>query len=117
MTKPNRTTKRATPPEPPANEAADVAQMPPRFTKGGEPGPGRPKGSMNRTTLVMKNAIAIVFEKLQAKHGKEGEFAHFFSWAEGNPTDFYRIAAKLIPLTLEQPARLVGRIVFRGING
>ena len=88
----------------------------PRFTKGGRPGPGRPAGAQNRTTLVMKHAIAQVFEDLQAKHEGEGAYPHFLAWAEGNPTDFYRIAAKLIPVQLEAPATLIGRVVFKGIN-
>ena len=91
--------------------------VPAMFVKGGAPGPGRPRGALNRTTVVMKHAITTVFADLQARHGGDGPFPHFLAWAESNPTDFYRIASKLIPVQLEAPAKLVGRIVFKGVNG
>lgn len=53
-------------------------------------GAGRKKGSQNRITSVIKEAVLDTFEKL-------GGVEHMTKWAEKNPTDFYRIAAKLIP--------------------
>ena len=88
----------------------------PRFTKGGRPGPGRPPGALNRTTVIMRDAVTAVFQDLQADHGGKGPYPHFFEWAKGNPSEFYRIAAKLMPQQLEASAMLVGRVVFRGIN-
>ena len=72
----------------------------------GKPGPGRPRGVPNKTTLAMKAAISSVYEKLQNKSG--GDHAHFEQWAEENPTEFYRIAAKLIPVDLN--ANVQGQI-------
>ena len=88
----------------------------PRFTKGGVGGPGRPPGALNRTTVVMKNAIATVFRDLQEGHDGPGDHPHFLAWAQSNPTDFYRIAAKLIPVQLETSAKMIGQIVFKGVN-
>src|SRR6516225_10594593 len=35
-----------------------------RFKKGQAPGPGRPKGSLNKTTLQLKEAILLALDKL-----------------------------------------------------
>jgi hypothetical protein len=53
-------------------------------------GAGRRKGSQNRFTSAIKDAVLETFEKL-------GGVTHMTTWARKNPTDFYRIAAKLIP--------------------
>lgn len=68
-------------------------------------GKGRPKGIPNKTTATMKEAIAAVYEKLQRDEAKKAgdhteTHAHFAAWAKDNPTEFYRIAAKLLPLQL-----------------
>lgn len=72
----------------------------------GKAGPGRPKGLPNKTTLAMKAAISEVYAKLQDKSG--GDHAHFQGWAEENPTEFYKIAAKLIPQDIN--ANVTGQI-------
>jgi hypothetical protein len=59
-------------------------------------GMGRPKGAINKTTANMKEAITAVYADLQKSTGKD--HGHFLEWATSNPTDFYKIAAKLIPL-------------------
>lgn len=70
----------------------------------GAPGPGRPKGMPNKTTATMKQAIAAVYEKLQRDHARKqkgaNDHGHFAEWAEKHPTDFYKIAAKLLPLQI-----------------
>lgn len=63
----------------------------------GKPGPGRPKGSPNKTTALMKDAITAVYADLQAQV-EERDHGHFFIWANQNPTEFYKLASKLIPL-------------------
>ena len=67
-------------------------------------GIGRPKGSRNRNTLVMKDAMSAVYNDLQAETGSE--HGHFLSWAKDNPDDFYRLCARLLPLQLD--ARIEG---------
>ena len=78
--------------------------------------PGRPLGSLNRRTIAMREAIATVFDELQRDHGGPGDYSHFFAWAKANPTEFYRIAVRQLPLTVETNAPAVGVVVFRGIN-
>jgi len=62
----------------------------------GTPGPGRPKGSVNKSTATMKAAIESVYQALQEGSGKP--HGHFIEWAKDNETEFYKLAAKLIPI-------------------
>lgn len=62
-----------------------------RFKKGEG---GRPVGAKNIVNRTVKETVLEVFNKLQ-----EGEKS-LFKWAEQEPTEFYRIAAKLIPTEL-----------------
>ena len=80
---------------------------------------GRPKGSQNRITLVMREAIAAVFEDLQsiaAAAGKDGRYPDFLEWAKDNRTVFYQMAAKRIPMSFEAAGEAIGLVVFKGIN-
>lgn len=52
---------------------------------------GRPVGSKNRATLAVKDAFEAVFHDLQT--GDQS----LLCWAQANPTDFYKLASKLIP--------------------
>lgn len=63
----------------------------------GKPGPGRPKGSPNKTTTLMKDAISAVYADLQNQF-PDRDHGHFFTWASTYPTEFYKLASKLIPL-------------------
>ena len=100
--------------ESPSDESG--RELAPMFTDGGRPGPGRPKGSANKTTVAMRNAISAVFEDLQAEHKGEGRFPHFFEWAKANPTEFYRMASRQLPMQIEAGSRAIGMVVFKGIN-
>jgi hypothetical protein len=103
------------PNEPPEDDAPGRALVP-RFTPGGQPGPGRPKGSSSATTIAMRTAVAAVFEDLQEDHGGERRYSHFFDWAKTNPTEFYRIAARLLPMRVDTGEGAIGVVVFQGIN-
>lgn len=59
------------------------------FEKGNS---GKPKGTPNKLTRTVKETVLAVFNDLQADPK-----ANLFSWGKENPTDFYKIAAKLIP--------------------
>ena len=85
-------------------------------TEGDPRWPGRPRGSLNKTTVAMRSAIAAVFEDLQERHGGEGRYPHFLAWAEANPTEFYRIAARQMPVPFETAGRTIGVLVFKGVN-
>lgn len=58
-------------------------------------GQGRPKGTPNKLTRTVKEAFEVAFQSIQEKPG-----VRLADWAESNPTDFYKIAAKLIPSEL-----------------
>ena len=51
---------------------------------------GRQKGTPNRTTASIKAAFVEAFEKL-------GGVDALVAWGNENPTDFYKLAARLIP--------------------
>lgn len=51
---------------------------------------GRQKGSLNKITAAFKDAVRTVYEDI-------GGHAAFATWAREHPTEFYRIAARLIP--------------------
>jgi len=61
----------------------------PRF---GTNNPGKPKGAVNKTTKLVKEVFAEVFEQLQ-----DDPIANLKSWGIENPTEFYKLASKLIP--------------------
>lgn len=60
---------------------------------------GRQKGTPNKLQMSMKHAIQTVYDKLQ--DGRGGDHAHFLAWAQSEPTEFYRIASKLLPIQTE----------------
>ncbi len=80
--------------EPPKDAEATGRALAPVLGEDERRLPGRPKGSLNQTTVAMRTAIAAVFEDLQAKDEGEGRYSHFYAWAKENPTEFYRIAAR-----------------------
>lgn len=51
---------------------------------------GRKKGTPNKITLSIKQAVIDTF-------GKLGAVAHMTNWAKLQPSEFYRLAARLIP--------------------
>ena len=53
---------------------------------------GRPKGAENKITKTVKETVLAAFNDLQ-----QDAKANITSWAKDNPTEFYKIAAKLIP--------------------
>lgn len=65
----------------------------------GNAGKGRPKGSPNKTTALMKDAISAVYADLQGQV-PDRDHGHFFTWASTYPTEFYKLASKLLPLQL-----------------
>lgn len=63
------------------------------FQKGQKKVAGREKGVSNKNTRIVKDVFAEVFSKLQ-----KDKAANLEVWAKENPTDFYKLAAKLIPI-------------------
>lgn len=56
----------------------------------GTPGPGRPKGVPNRSTASVKAALEEAFEKM-------GGVASLVKWAKTEPTEFYKLYARMLP--------------------
>lgn len=61
------------------------------FQKGN---PGRKKGSQNKFTVSVKSAFQAAFDEM----GGQDALA---KWGALNQTEFYKLASKLIPQTLE----------------
>lgn len=84
--------------------------MPNKIT-GGKPGPGRPKGSPNKTTAILKDALLIAADKAG---GKEGIVGYLVKQARENPNSFLSILGKVIPLQVagdpDNPLSVVQRI-------
>lgn len=65
------------------------------FQKGQSGNPaGKPKGAVNKTTTAIKEAFREAFER-------RGGVDALVLWAEGNETEFYRLASKLIPTEVQ----------------
>lgn len=62
------------------------------FKKGHERKGGRKKGTPNKFTSTIKEAVMLAFQQLQ-----NDPKANLLEWGRKNPKDFYQIAAKLIP--------------------
>ena len=77
---------------------------------------GRVKGTPNKSTSAIREAMLAVFAELQA--GAGGDNAHMLDWARGNATDFYKLTSKLLPLqvTGEDGGPVVTRIELVGVK-
>ncbi len=54
---------------------------------------GRPKGTPNKVTKSVREHFATAFDLLQ-----DDDTVNLTAWGKANPTEFYRLASKLIPL-------------------
>lgn len=77
-------------------------------SKGGaRPGAGRKQGVPNRLSATVKDNIIEVFEGVGGVDAMTG-------WAKENPTQFFNLYAKLLPLTVagdsKNPLELIHRI-------
>lgn len=79
----------------------------------GQPGPGRPKGSQNKTTATVKAALQNVYDK------KGGDKA-LLAWAKDNETEFYKLWGRMLPQEVSGPdgeaIKTVHEIVLRGVR-
>lgn len=63
---------------------------------------GRPKGTPNKLTRTVKETVLAVFNDLQSDPE-----ANLLSWAQQEPTEFYKIASKLIPTEVKADVGVV----------
>lgn len=66
----------------------------------GTPGPGRPKGTPNKTTALLKDAILKAADKAGNKIGSEGLVSYLELQATENPGPFMSLLGKVLPMQL-----------------
>jgi hypothetical protein len=54
---------------------------------------GRKKGTSNKLSSTVKDNVIAVFDRL-------GGIEHMAEWASDNPTQFYNIYSKLLPIEM-----------------
>jgi hypothetical protein len=79
---------------------------------GKKSGGGSRKGKPNKLTKSVKEAFEIAFNELQGD-----ENANLATWAKQNTTEFYKLAAKLIPTSVNadlttQGEKLLWKVEF-----
>jgi len=57
---------------------------------------GRPKGSVNKNTKLIKDVFADAFTELQ-----KDKTVNLIAWGKKHPTEFYKIVSRLIPMDSE----------------
>jgi len=67
---------------------------------------GRQVGTPNKVTAIFKDAVRTVYEDI-------GGHAAFAAWAKENPTEFYRIASRLIPTEMVTEGTSINVIINR----
>lgn len=60
--------------------------------------PGRPKGSLNKTTALLKDAILMAAENAGNKVGSEGLVSYLEYQAVENPAPFIGLLGKVLPM-------------------
>lgn len=74
------------------------------FKPGNTSGKGRPKGVPNKITRAFKDAVLAAFHELEGVDG-------LVAWGRENRTEFYKIAARLIPHEVVGPGPLGEHLV------
>jgi hypothetical protein len=74
------------------------------FVKGQAKKGGRAAGTPNSLTKTVKERVLEVFNDLQNEPN-----VNLFDWAKTEPTEFYKIAAKLIPSDIN--AKIDGKVI------
>lgn len=77
-------------------------------------GKGRPKGSLNKTTVLLKDALLKAAEQAGNKVGSEGMVSYLAHQAEVNPGPFMALLGKVLPTQIasenNEPLDIVVRI-------
>lgn len=77
----------------------------------GNAGKGRPKGSQNKTTLAVKEAVLAALDQA-------GGINYLVKQADENPNAFLALVGKVLPLQVNasHDGTVVAQVVFRGLN-
>lgn len=68
-----------------------------RFIKGNK---GKAKGTINKLTKSVKECFETVFTELQ-----QDPQANLLKWGKENPSEFYKLCAKLIPAAIDMTSK------------
>lgn len=85
----------------------------PRGAKKGERRGGRQKGTPNKVSRIARENLIAVFEQI-------GGVQAMTSWAQAEPTEFYRLYARLLPVEHvgeggTGPIQTVVRHIYEGV--
>jgi len=69
----------------------------------GARGRGRPPGALNKTTASVKAALEEAFDGL-------GGVQALIRWAQLEPTEFYKLYAKLLPVQVQADMKHTGTV-------
>jgi hypothetical protein len=76
-------------------------------------GKGRPKGSLNKSTVAVKEALSEAFEGI-------GGVESLKHWAGENPTAFYQLWGKMLPLQVagdeQNPLTVVQKVILEPLS-
>lgn len=75
-------------------------------------GMGRPKGSLNKTTVAIKEAVLAALDQA-------GGVDYLVTQSRDNPTAFLTLVGKVLPLQVDatHQGEIVAKVVFKGLNG
>lgn len=76
------------------------------------PGPGRPKGSQNKTTTLLKDAI---LKAAEGAGGKDGLVGYLTAQAKENPGPFMALIGKVLPMQVTGEDGGPMQVVFRTV--
>ena len=65
----------------------------------GQAGPGRPKGKLNKTTALLKDAILMAAQKAGGG-GDAGMMKYLATQADENPAAFMSLLGKVLPMQI-----------------
>jgi len=75
------------------------------FEKGN---PGKPKGAITKSTKLVKDVFADAFTELQ-----KDKAVNLIAWGKENPTEFYKIVSRLIPMQVDEIGKATIRISIK----
>jgi hypothetical protein len=93
------------------DQAEAVASEPKLSPNTGNAGKGRPKGSVNKTTAILKDAILMAAQR--AGGGEEDGIVNYLeTQARENPGPFLSLLGKVLPMTVagDKDNPIVGEI-------
>jgi hypothetical protein len=74
---------------------------------------GRQKGSQNKVTASVKQALTDAFERVRVGT-EQGGVDSLVEWANDNPTEFYKLWGRLAPTEVQ--ADVKGGLVIRVVR-